>query len=117
MKKTKYIKYNRTRREEFQIRTCIVEEDGKQYVEKTALNEQAVSHIRSMKEKYDRLTDQSPLGVALVTLDQEGRTARFPFLKEKQRPEQPGYRRVNQQWNRTRHLLPPMWTACSRTSW
>ncbi len=33
MKKTKYIKYNRTRREEFQIRTCIVEEDGKQYVE------------------------------------------------------------------------------------
>ena len=28
MKKTKYIKYNRTRREEFQIRTCIVEEDG-----------------------------------------------------------------------------------------
>ena len=80
MKKTKYIKYNRTRREEFQIRTCIVEEDGKQYVEKTALNEQAVSHIRSMKEKYDRLTDQSPLGVALVTLDQEGRTARFPFL-------------------------------------
>ena len=81
MKKTKYIKYNRTRREEFQIRTCIVEEDGKQYVEKTALNEQAVSHIRSMKEKYDRLTDQSPLGVALVTLDQEGRTARFPFLK------------------------------------
>ena len=51
MKKTKYIKYNRTRREEFQIRTCIVEEDGKQYVEKTALNEQAVSHIRSIKEK------------------------------------------------------------------
>lgn len=81
MKKTKYIKYNRTRREEFQIRTCIVEEDGKQYVEKTALNEPAVAHIRSMKEKYDRLTSQSPLGVAEMALSGDGKTARFAFLK------------------------------------
>lgn len=81
MKKTKYIKYNRTRRDEFQIRTCIVDEGGKRYVEKTALNEQAVSHVRSMKEKYDSLTSQSGLGVVPVTLSQDGRTARFPFLR------------------------------------
>lgn len=80
MKKIKYSKYNRTRREEFQIRTCIVEEDGKQYVEKTALNEDAVSHVRQMKENNNRLTEQGGLSCVTAYLSQDGRTVRFPFL-------------------------------------
>lgn len=80
MKKTKYSKYNRTRREKFQIRTCIVEEDGKQYVEKTALNEEAVPHVRQMKENHDRLTKQGGLSLVTAYLSQDGWTVRFPFL-------------------------------------
>ncbi len=34
-----------------------------------------------MKEKYDRLTSQSPLGVAEMALSGDGKTARFAFLK------------------------------------
>lgn len=80
MKKIKFSKYNRTRRERFQIRTCIVEEDEKQYVEKTALNEEAVFHVRQMKENYDRLTKQGGIPCVTAHLSQDGRTVRFPFL-------------------------------------
>jgi len=34
MKETIFVKYNRTRKEEFQIRTSIIEEEGKRWGEK-----------------------------------------------------------------------------------
>ena len=37
MKKINFVKYNKTRREAFQIRTSLVEEGGVPYVEKSAL--------------------------------------------------------------------------------
>lgn len=82
MKKSKFIKYNRTRREEFQIRTAIVKEQGKQYVEKTALTELGLAHVKSLEEKYGWLERQSrfvrPVSVSVTP---DGKTARFPFLK------------------------------------
>ena len=76
-----FIKYNKTRREEFQIKTCICERDvigaagasgaagadatgnsaaGKKerYVEKAALSLDGSAHIASFKEKYEKLTKQ-----------------------------------------------------------
>lgn len=54
--KTVFAKYNSTRKEEFQIRTAILEENGKRYVEKTPLTEKAAGHISSMSEKYEKLS-------------------------------------------------------------
>ena len=44
MKKINFVKYNKTRREEFQIRTSLVEEEGCPFVEKTALRPEGVAH-------------------------------------------------------------------------
>lgn len=50
-RQTVFAKYNRTRREEFAIRTTIVEEDGRRFVEKTALNPAGSWHILSFEKK------------------------------------------------------------------
>lgn len=82
MKKINFVKYNRTRREAFQIRTSLVEQDGCPYVEKTALKPEGVAHIKSLGVKYKSLTEQNQrLKVAGVSISSDGRTARFDFLK------------------------------------
>ncbi len=82
MKETIFVKYNRTRREEFQIRTSIIEEAGQRWVEKTALTKAAVSHIQSLKEKKEQLKHcYQNIEAADVTVSEDGRTARFPFIK------------------------------------
>lgn len=82
MKKINFVKYNKTRREEFQIRTSLVEEDGVPFVEKTAIRDEGVRHIRSLEEKYNSLKEQNQkLKVAEVSISPDGRTARFEFLK------------------------------------
>lgn len=89
MKKTNYVKYNRTRREEFQIRTAIVEEGGAVWVEKTALSLAGKNHILSMKDKYMALKEQSQ-ELSFVPVMVEGDTARFPFVEGKNLAEQLG---------------------------
>ena len=58
-----YIKYNKTRKEVFQIKTCICEEKTekgqvRRYVEKAALSLAGSAHIDSFKEKYEKLSSQ-----------------------------------------------------------
>ena len=60
MKQTLFVKYNRTRKPEYQIRTSIVEEDGVRYVEKAALCLERKLHIHSFQQKYELLTGQNP---------------------------------------------------------
>ena len=82
MKKINFVKYNKTRREAFQIRTSLVEENGIPFVEKTALRDEGTGHIRSLEEKYTSLKAQNQrLKVVEVSLSPDGRTARFEFLK------------------------------------
>ena len=54
-----FVKYNRTRREKFQIKTQIMEEAGVRFAEKIALCEEGIPHIRSFEEKYNFLTSQN----------------------------------------------------------
>ena len=42
MKQVQYVKYNKMRREQFQIKTQICMEDGIRFVEKSAVREQGV---------------------------------------------------------------------------
>lgn len=79
-----YMKYNMTRREDFQIRTCICQMNGRRYVEKTALTLEGCGHIWSFDEKYKALTWQYPnLKVVEPTLSQDRRSALFPYLNGK----------------------------------
>ncbi len=81
MKQIIYVKYNRTRRPEYQIRTSILEEDGVRYVEKAALFPAGRSHIQSFQEKQRKLSGQNPaLSVLEPLADKEGDRVRFPFL-------------------------------------
>jgi GT2 family glycosyltransferase len=82
MKNIKFIKYNRTRREAFQIRTSLVEEEGCSFVEKTALTEESVEHIQSLLKNYHLLMEQNQKVKAVpVSISPDGHTARFDFLK------------------------------------
>lgn len=82
MKETIFIKYNRTRKEDFQIRTSIVEEDGARWVEKTALTDKASEHIRLMKEKKQQLKDcYRNISAVDVEISGDNATAKFPFVQ------------------------------------
>ncbi|WP_099466990.1 glycosyltransferase [Konateibacter massiliensis] len=79
MKNVLFVKYNRTRRLKYQISTCIYEENGVRYVEKKALNEEAVPHIESLKEKSEKLGKvQREVKVLLPRI--EGRSAFYEFV-------------------------------------
>lgn len=78
-----FIKYNKTRREEFQIKTCICEHlNGERYVEKAALSLDGSAHIMSFREKYDSLSSQHRALKVTKPEFREGRNAAyFPYLK------------------------------------
>ncbi|MEG1900841.1 MAG: glycosyltransferase [Clostridium sp.] len=77
----RFVKYNRTRKEEFQIKTSILEESGLLYVEKKALCQEGAAHICSFEEKARRLMQQNQ-SVKLICpeISEDGRTARFAYL-------------------------------------
>ena len=81
MAETIYVKYNGTRRKDFQIKTAIRLEQGEKTVDKTALCPEGEAHIRSFEEKYRLLSEESGrLTFLKPEIRDGGRTARFPFL-------------------------------------
>lgn len=82
MAQIKFVKYNKTRKEQFQIKTTIFGGDGDWYVEKAALCLEGVPHIWSFQEKYEQLSRQySNLKFAKPEILKDGGVARFPYLK------------------------------------
>ena len=57
MKKVLFAKYNRMRKEEYQISTVIYEEDNRKHVEKAALNSKARKHISDFVNRYEKLNN------------------------------------------------------------
>lgn len=91
MRQIEFVKYNKTRKEKFQIKTCIVTENGKRYVEKSALTEGGREHIRSFEEKRRQIEGMNPdLLVLEPEISEDGTTARFPFLEGETLAEQLG---------------------------
>ena len=82
MRQIEFVKYNRTRAEKFQLKTVIVRENGARSVEKTALNEAGVAHIRSFEEKYEKIKNLNP-SVKFLKPEflHEGKTVRFEYVK------------------------------------
>lgn len=56
MKQVQYVKYNKMRREAFQIKTQIVWENGVRYVEKIAIRPEGGAHIRRFVQSYEQLS-------------------------------------------------------------
>ena len=91
MEQIKFVKYNRTRKEEFQIKTVILEENGVTWVEKQALTEKGRAHICSFLDKYEGLGKQHCfLKAAKPEVSSDGFKVRFPYLKGKTLAEQLG---------------------------
>lgn len=82
MSELRFVKYNRTRQEKFQIKTQILEENGTRFVEKAALCEEGIPHIRSFDEKYNLLTSQNgSMKLVKPEVSEAGWTARFDYLQ------------------------------------
>lgn len=82
MAEVTYVKYNRTRRERFQIKTAILEEEGQRYVEKSALWDNGIAHIRSFEEKYNRLSREcEKIHFLEPHISADGSAARFDYLR------------------------------------
>ncbi|MCB6610793.1 glycosyltransferase [[Clostridium] symbiosum] len=82
MSELRFVKYNRTRQEKFQIKTQILEENRTRFVEKTALCEEGIPHIRSFDEKYNLLTSQNgSMKLVKPEVSEDGWTARFNYLQ------------------------------------
>ena len=84
-----FIKYNKTRREQFQIKTCICERlaqektgvSWERYVEKAALSLDGSRHIWSFREKFEKLSSQHrTLKVAEPEYRDDRNSAFFPYL-------------------------------------
>lgn len=82
MKQTLFVKYNRTRKPQYQIRTSIIEEDGVRYVEKTPLCPEGEFHIRSLAKKREALFAQNlKVKVLEPMFSEEAVCVRFRFLQ------------------------------------
>lgn len=51
-----YVKSNNERDKKYQLQTIVFEENGKKFVKKKALCEEAIPHLMQMKENYNTLT-------------------------------------------------------------
>lgn len=81
---TLYVKYNRTRRECFQIRTAICRENGRIFAEKAALCPEGAEHIRSFEKKYESLSGQmEKLSLVRPDFSEDKSRVRFPYLEGK----------------------------------
>lgn len=79
MKNVLFVKYNRTRKLQYQISTSIYEEEGTTYVEKKALYKESVPHIESLKEKSEQL-DQALENVKVLLPRIEGKSAFYEYI-------------------------------------
>ncbi len=79
-----YIKYNRTRRECFQLKTTILGGSEKRLVEKSALTEEGKAHIRNFTSEYASLSVQHKYLKYLEGKKRaDGSAVTFPYLTGK----------------------------------
>lgn len=79
-----YVKYNRTRKKDYRIKTTILQRDGKRIVAKTALTKESLAHIATLSQKYDKLLQENPkVDYLTATFDESKSSAYFPFVRGK----------------------------------
>ena len=107
MKQILFVKYNRTRKPEYQIKTEIIRENGNIYVLKKALTSEACKHISDLKKYAEKISDiYTGFNVDIPEISEDGSCARYRYIdgiseedrirgfldnKEKLLPELRGY--------------------------
>lgn len=77
-----YVKYNRNRRAEYQLKTVIREDGGRRWVEKVALSEAGRQHIQDFRRRRELLLSEgSGIRYAEAELSEDGMCARFPWVE------------------------------------
>lgn len=81
MRQIEFVKYNRTRAEQFRLKTVIVCQNGVRTVEKTALTEAGNVHIQSFWDKYEKIKNLNP-GIRFLEPEfrAQGKTVCFRYL-------------------------------------
>ena len=79
MRKIIYSKYNQNRTPRYQTKTLICKEGDYCYVEKSAVNEQGIQHIRKFAENYDMVKDLYP-GITLIPVQSGENYVRYPYI-------------------------------------
>ncbi len=79
-----YLKYNRIREDEFQLKTIIYGNEGRRYVEKSALAPVGEPHIQAFAVNCEALTNQHELLNYLhPQIGSDAGSCRFPYLQGK----------------------------------
>lgn len=80
MKQVQYVKYNKMRREPFQIKTQICVENGVRFVEKMAVRAQGKAHIARFADSY-RQMEQYYENVSLLKPEFVGDVMRYAYVE------------------------------------
>ncbi len=80
MKRVLYTKYNKMRRESFQIKTQICEEDGELYAEKYALRPEGAAHIARFCENCRKMNSIYE-NVSMLEAEPVNGGIRYPYLQ------------------------------------
>lgn len=80
MRQVDYVKYNKLRREEFQIRTSIVRIDGKRMVEKSPVRACGAAHIEKFPAHFEAL-EACFLNVRALKPQMNGSTMSYDYLE------------------------------------
>ena len=77
-----YVKNGSDRRRKFQLKTLIYEENGQKFVKKQALCPEAVSHLKTMKDSYAKLTASilNPKIKLAKIIDESSDSLTFEFI-------------------------------------
>jgi len=80
-----FVKYNRTRKDEYKTKTVIFQnEDGSRYVEKSALFKAGIPHIESLVQKYELLNSEGRnIEYVEPKISQNGMTVTYPYIEAK----------------------------------
>ncbi len=84
-RKAIFVKYNRTRKDEYKIKTVIYQNpDGTREVEKSALYEAGKAHIASLIDKYNVLnSEERDIEYVKPELSEDGYTVRYAYIEGK----------------------------------
>lgn len=84
-RKVIFVKYNRTRKDEYKIRTTIYQySDGSREVEKSALYEAGKKHIASLVDKYNILSSEDrDIEYVRPELSEDGYSVKYAFIEGK----------------------------------
>lgn len=82
MKRVIYCKYNQNRASRFQTKTKICQTENKLFIEKQALTEKAIVHVKSFRKNYESVKNIYPK-IELIPCQMNEEIVHYPFIKGK----------------------------------